>query len=120
MDYVMGISIPNIEPAEYPGGTKMWKAYISENINLELGNECIDIPKGESSAMQTIETQFTIDTSGYVENVCIMNHKVVHPLLAKETSRIIKNSPRWKPSRRNGLLIPYIVTEKIIWTAMSE
>ncbi len=79
-----------------------WRNYILKNMNADLANKYVKIPKGATEAQQTAQLQFTILANGTIDNIEVINPKEVHPQLAKEAIRIVKESYGWKPATIRG------------------
>lgn len=89
-------------PAEFPGGNAQWIKYLERNMNRDLANKYLIIPKGQTRVMQTVKLIFEIDTTGHTSHIMVENLKDIHPELAKEGIRVITASPVWKPASQNG------------------
>jgi hypothetical protein len=92
-------------PAEFPGGPPAWGQYLKDHIRSGFGNY-IKIPEGEVSAKQTVIVEYTIDSLGNTANIKVLNENEVHPKLAEEAIRVIKNSPRWVPGLQEEFAFP--------------
>lgn len=79
-----------------------WRNYVQKSINSDLVNRYVKIPKTATEAQQTAQIQFTILANGNLDNIELMNPKEVHPQLAKEAIRIVKESYGWKPATVRG------------------
>jgi hypothetical protein len=84
---------------------KDWNAYISRSVNADLANKYLKIPKGEKSVKQTVLVEYVITRFGTIGEVRVANAKEVHPALAKEAVRVIKEGYGWKPATFNGQAI---------------
>lgn len=109
-------------PAKYLGGFKGWAKYIRMNINSELGNKYIDIPKNKKSAQVTVRISFMISKWGYVTDVERATNDTikVHPKLVAEAIRVIKASPRWIAARTNSIRVAYRNNQAITWQVDKE
>lgn len=81
-------------PPEYPGGDKAIAKFISHNIHYPRSAQ-------ENGASGTIIVQFVIDENG----------NIIHPIskspekdtsLQRESVRVVKLMPKWKPAEVNG------------------
>lgn len=92
------------EPAEFPGGKAAWLSYLSTKIKYPKAL------KNEKISGQVI-AKVVIDPTGQVNTVEIVQS--LHPLMDEEVRRVIKKSPRWKPSKQNGRNVPHAFTQAI-------
>jgi hypothetical protein len=93
-------------PAEFPGGVPAWGQYLKNHLRSGLGSSYIKIPEGEVSAQQTVIVSFTIDSLGNTADIKVLNENEVHPKLAEEAIRVIKDSPRWVPDLHEEFAFP--------------
>ena len=54
----------------------------------------------ETGIEGTVMVHFVIDKNGKVAEAHV--HQGVHPVLDEEAVRVVKNSPKWKPAKKNG------------------
>ena len=73
---------------------KKIKQFVQRNFDLELANEL-----GLHSGNHRIQTQFIINQEGNIIDVKI---RAPHKKLEKETQRIIKKLPKFKPGKQNN------------------
>ena len=73
---------------------KKMKRLVQRHFNTDLANEL-----GLQSGKKRIVTQFVIDKSGLITDIVI---RAPHPRLKKETNRIIKKIPKFKPGMLNN------------------
>ncbi len=114
VDYDVEFSTVQVE-AKFPGGLPAWKKYLEKNLNSSLADSCLDIRKGEKIAKQTVIVSFKVDKEGNISDVVAENVKSVHPMLAAEAIRVIKNGPKWKPARQDGRTVIYRQRQSITW-----
>lgn len=90
--------------AKFPGGSKAWLTYLSENLTY---------PKelSQQKFSGQVIARINIDKTGSVKEVEIL--KSLHPLLDEEVIRVIKKSPKWKPAKQNGKNVPMYITQPI-------
>lgn len=108
-----------IEPAE-PKSEKDWIAYMKRSVNAELANKYLKIPKGEKSVRQTVIVEFVVTRFGTIGEVKIANAKEVHPALAKEAMRVIKEGYGWKPATFMGKAIEGWGRQPVTFLSSSE
>ncbi len=78
------------------GGEEKFQKYVTKHIIY---------PKDalKKRITGTVYVEYTIERGGSVSNVKIMPGKEVYPSLDNEAMRVIKNSPKWKPGKNNGV-----------------
>jgi len=81
------------EMPEFPGGMEALMKYLSTNIKY---------PK--DAVKQKIEGRvmvtFIVDTDGSISDVKTV--KTVYPSIDKESVRVVKKMPKWKPGKKDG------------------
>lgn len=78
---------------EFPGGTLELRKYINQHVVYP------EIAK-ENGIQGRVFVQFVVNKKGEVEQVKIV--RGVDPSLDKESLRVIKNLPKWKPGEQRG------------------
>ncbi len=78
---------------EFPGGENGRIDYLYTNINYPMESR-------ENGIMGTVYANFVVETDGSISDIVIV--KGVADLLDKETIRLIKNMPRWRPGSYKG------------------
>ena len=106
--------------AKFPGGAQGWRRYLESNLNADLATKCIKLKKNQKEAQQTVAVQFIVDKEGNISNVEVRNPAEVHPKLAKEAVRVIKEGPRWIPAEQNGRKVIYQAFQYITFQVSSE
>ncbi len=106
------ISSEMIREPEF-GGNTTWKKYLETKTNNALGSEYIEIPKGESGAIQVVKVSFWVSEKGEVQQVSILNANEIHPKLAEEAIRVVKTSGIWKPATIYGEKIDFVLNQPI-------
>lgn len=101
--------------ANFPGGISAWNAYLQQNLKANLGRKYLKIQKGETEARQDAIMSFLVDTSGNIFEVKCENASDVHPKLAAESIRVIKEGPKWIPATINGKKVVYRQRQSITW-----
>lgn len=107
-------------PAMFPGGLPGWTKYLKSNLNVDLGARYVKIPKGVKEVKQIVKVQFLVDTLGKISNILVLNPNEVHPKLAKEAIRVIKEGPDWSPAKQNGKKVTYRHTQTVTWVISQE
>ena len=90
--------------SSFPGGVDGWVKYLQANLNGELGNKLIKIPKGQTSARVSVVVNFIVNKQGNISEISVDNAKDVPSKLAKEAIRVIKEGPRWIPAQQAAVL----------------
>jgi periplasmic protein TonB len=93
--------------AHFPGGIVAWRRYLDKNLNEDLTDSCLAVQKGEKSIRQTVTLSFIVSKDGKVSDVRADNYKDIHPRLADEAIRVIKNGPDWIPAQQGGKDVTY-------------
>ena len=81
--------------AQYPGGTKAWSAFISQNLRG-------DVPARKKAPAGTynVVVQFIVDKTGKATEIKALT---AHGYgMEEEVIRVIKRSPLWSPARQGG------------------
>lgn len=105
--------------AQFPGGMKGWQRYPEASLNADLGAQYLRPKKGKM-IQQTALVSFLVDTPGNVSEVEVMNPKEVHPKLAAESARVIREGPKWNPATVNGQKVVFRQKQNITWQVSFE
>lgn len=103
------------EQAQFPGGIAGWTNHITRHLNHSLAETCLKIPKGKRSVQQTVLVGFKVDKEGGISDVKVLNAAKVHPLLAEESMRVVREGPKWIPGSYNGRKVNSYKSQPIIW-----
>jgi periplasmic protein TonB len=106
--------------AQFPGGVQGWKKYLEQNLNVDIADKCIKIPKGQKNARQTVIVSFKVDREGNISDVVAENASRVCSRLATEAVRVRKKGPQWIPATQNGRTVIYRQRESITWVVTAE
>ncbi len=101
------------QQAEYKSGQSKWIKYLQKNLKSELGSKYLVTPKGKDYVKATVVVQFVIDNFGNVVYAEARNAAFVHPKLAEEAIRVIKNARGWKNAVFNGHPMPSVFKQNI-------
>ena len=101
--------------AMFPGGLIGWRNYLQRNLNAGLASKFIPLPKGQQAAQQTVRVQFIVNQKGKVSDVKTINLSEVHPRLAKEAERVIRQGPNWIPAEQGGRKVNYQAIQAIVY-----
>lgn len=102
--------------AKFPGGQQGWIKYLQKNLNADLGAEYLN-PKKHKPVRQTVIVSFLVDKEGKITEVKVLNENEVHPKLAEEAIRVIKQGPDWIPAEQDGRKVIYRQKQSITWEA---
>ncbi len=105
--------------ARFPGGVKGWQKYLEANLNSNLGAKYLKPRKGETIT-QVAMVSFLVNAKGEITEVEILNPEDVHPKLAAETIRVIKECPKWIPAEQNGKKVIYRQKQSVTWQVDRE
>lgn len=118
--YIAGTDTTEVQTeARFPGGAKGWQRYLEANLNVDLGARYLKPKRGQTITQQAI-VSFLVDTSGNISEVQILNPGDVHPKLAAETMRVIKEGPKWLPATQNGKKVIYRQKQSVTWQVAAE
>jgi protein TonB len=106
--------------AKFPGGAEGWRRYVEANLKSQLASKYIKLKKEQQEATQTARVQFIVDKSGNISNVEVVNATEVHPKLAAEAVRVIKEGPKWQPAVQNGKNVLYQAVQYITFLVTRE
>lgn len=104
--------------ARFPGKEGAWLKYLESNLDSKLGIKYIKLPKGQSEASATVLVEFIVAEDGTISNIQVLNKNAVHPRLAEEAVRVIKESPRWVPANFYGEKITSSCRQPIVFKVM--
>lgn len=76
---------------EFPGGNSMFYKYVSNNFRM---------PKAKDFKGGKVIVSFVIEKDGSVTDIKVIRHPGFET--DKETVRLLKSSPKWKPGIQNG------------------
>jgi hypothetical protein len=93
---------------EFEGGIPGYIKYLQTHLKGNLATKYVKLPKGQDEIQQVVRMRFVIDENGKTLNIEVVNQKEVHPKLADEAIRVMKNLPAWKPGVFLGKKIPFI------------
>ncbi|HEX6914515.1 MAG TPA: energy transducer TonB [Chitinophagaceae bacterium] len=106
--------------AKFPGGVVAWGRYLSANLNNELADSCLTIPKGKKMVKQTVIVSFIVDKEGRISDAKAENAGEVHPRLAAEAVRVVLQGPNWVPATQNGRNVNYRQKQSITWVLSED
>ncbi|KUG08865.1 hypothetical protein ASU33_12135 [Solirubrum puertoriconensis] len=95
-----GKAVPYFEYLIMPvpaGGLAGLRSYLGANIAYPEAAR-------EAEVQGKVLVSFVVDTTGMVKDVQVKQS--VHPLLDAEAVRVVQQTPRWTPGRRDGELVP--------------
>ena len=105
--------------AQFRGGVKGWQRYLETNLNVDLGAKYLKPKRGQTITQQAL-VSFLVDTLGNISEVQILNLGEVHPKLAAEAVRVIKEGPKWVPATQNGKKVTYRQKQAVTWQVAAE
>ena len=83
------------ELPEFPGGSEALRSYIGQHLTYPEQAK-------EDSVQGKVVARFLVSPSGALVNIKILKQPAGGELLAKETQRILRAMPRWKPGKLKG------------------
>ena len=105
--------------AQFPGGTAAWSKYLQTNLNADLGAKYVKVKTGQT-VIVTAVVSFLVDKEGNIKEVQVLNPDEIHPKLAKEAIRVIRDGPKWIPAMQNGKPVIYRQKQKISWAVTGD
>lgn len=82
------------EAAEFPGGTKAFSQWLSDNFVYPM--YCYD-----NNIQGRVVVKFEIKKDGSIGKIELSEE--AHPLMNKEAVRLVKSMPKWKAGKNNGV-----------------
>jgi len=104
--------------AGYSGGEERWVKYLQANLDSKVAAKYLKLPKGQDQAIQKVYVEFVVSETGMISDIHVANKDEVHPKLAEEAMRVIRESPRWTPAVFYGEKITTTVKQPIIFTVV--
>lgn len=101
---------PEIQ-AEYVGGTKALKKYLSTNVKYP------QVAK-ENGITGTVIVVFVVDTDGSVKDVKIKQG--IGGGCDQEAIRVVENMKRWKPGKQGDVPVPTLVALPITFSVLQQ
>ena len=89
-------------PVEFPGGQGEWIKYLSNSINPKIAAKYVPLPKDAATASVNVMVSFMVNENGETSEIQILNEEPVHPKIAEEAIRVIRQSPTWIPATVYG------------------
>lgn len=89
--------------ASFPGGVEGWQKFLAQNLRYP-------VEAMENDIMGETHIRFTVDVDGSVSNIEAVYG---HPLLTKESIRIIEASGKWNPATQDGQPVRSYFTQRI-------
>lgn len=104
----------------FPGKEGAWAKYLGANLDPDkkLTFKYVKLPKGDSVASQQVMVRFTVLADGQLTNIQVVNKDEVHPKLAEEAMRVIRESPRWIPCMVYGEKVAYPTQQPVTFKVM--
>jgi TonB family protein len=99
----------------FPGKEGAWLKYLQSSLNGDLAGKYVKMPKGQKEASVQVMVQFLVAEDGTISHIEVLNRKEVHPRLAEEAVRVIRESPRWVPARIFGEDISGSIKQPIVF-----
>ena len=105
--------------AQFPGGAEGWAKYLQHNLRAEVGAENLKV-KRHHTVRQTVLVSFLVDKAGKISEVTVVNPTEVHPKLAEEAVRVIKEGPDWLPATIHSEPVVYRQKQAITFEVSAE
>ena len=104
-----------VVPPHFPGKENAWVTYLKNNLNSSLAIKYVKLPKGQDTASEKVVVSFEVLEDGSLTNIQAINKKEVHPKLADEAVRVVKESLRWLPATVYGVKIKFTVNQPVVF-----
>jgi TonB family protein len=105
--------------ARFPGKEGAWLKYLQSNLDSKVGAKYLKFPKGQTEASQEVIVAFIVNEDGTVSNIQAVNKSEVHPKLAEEAIRVVRDSPRWVPATLYGEKVQGSIRQPIVFKVTS-
>ncbi|HEY6161819.1 MAG TPA: energy transducer TonB [Bacteroidia bacterium] len=90
---IIGCDFPEIETAEFPGGFPELYKYLKRNLKYPV-QECVS---------GSVVVSFMVLRDGSISDVKVVKGIQCCKACDDETLRVIREMPKWKPEKRNGI-----------------
>ena len=104
--------------AEFTGGQVAWRNYLEKNLNVDKIAKKIKLKRKQKIFEQTAIVKFIVQRDGSLSDVVVENK--VHPAIAAEAIRVIKDSPNWIPAQQNGRVVKAYTRQPITFRVEVE
>jgi protein TonB len=98
----------SVVPPKLEGGQDAWLQFLVRNIYMGVLEE-----NKAPSGRYTVVASFTVNTNGKISDIVI--EKDPGYGTGDDAKRALKHCPRWIPATRNGVKIPYRLTQNIVY-----
>ncbi len=95
-------------PAEFPGGVYSWIRYLERSLDGDLPKR-----KGAPIGKYAVIVRFLVDKEGNLSDVKAETDPGYGT--AEEAVRVLKNGPKWVPAKQNGVNVPFIHRQAIVF-----
>jgi hypothetical protein len=86
------------EPASFPGGSDSLKSFIAKNINYPE-------PERRLGIQGIVVIRFLVEKDGSLSDIQVAQHVKDAPGFTKETLRMMRLMPKWKPAQTKGKIV---------------
>jgi len=98
----------SVVPPAFKDGGDAWFQFLEKNMHVGvLEND--KVPSGR----YVVVASFTINTKGKISDIFI--EKDPGYGTGNDAKRVLKQCPRWIPATRNGIKIPYRLTQSMVY-----
>jgi hypothetical protein len=104
-----------VVPPRFPGKENAWGNYLKNNLNTSLAIKYVKLAKGQDTASEKVLVSFDVLEDGSLSNIQAINKKEVHPKLAEEAVRVVKESLRWLPATIYGVKTKFTVNQPVVF-----
>ncbi len=89
-------------PAKFRSSDNAWQKYLTANLDTKIAEKYLKIPKGSKEATQAVIVEFRVAENGELSEIQVANKTEVHPKLAEEAIRVVREAPGWTPATIYG------------------
>ena len=100
-----------VTPPKLKGGGDAWLEFVVKDVYMGVLDEN-NAPAGK----YTVVASFTVNTTGKISDIVI--EKDPGYGTGADTKKALKKCPRWIPATRDGVKIPYRLTQNIVYTKL--
>ena len=101
------------KPAEFPGGSSGWTAYLTKHLN-----PTIPLKNGAPVGKYKVLLNFVVKSNGGVSNIEVISDPGYGT--AAEAIRMIEKGPKWIPAEQNGMKVNYLMKQSFVFVVSND
>ena len=98
----------SVVPPELKGGKDEWLKFLVRNVHMSVLED-----NNAPSGSYTVVASFMVNTNGKISDIVI--EKDPGYGTGDDAKKALKQCPHWIPAMRNGVKIPYRLTQDIVY-----